>query len=139
MTRSVELRMRARPENLVLARLALSGVARGAGLTEEITSDLRLAITEACTNVIQHAYAGSDPGDSDVVVRFVLEQDALVVEVNDSGVGFDPESLESSPPEEPAEAGMGLRIIKALADEVEITTGASGSRLVLVRRFSSGG
>jgi serine/threonine-protein kinase RsbW len=135
---TVELRMRARAENLALARLALGGIALKLGLSEELTSDLRLAVTEACTNAIQHAYPESEAGDREVVVRFVVRTDSLLVVVEDSGGGFDDvdEPREESS-EDGVEHGMGLRIIRALTDELEITTGSSGSRILFVRRFSA--
>src|SRR5215831_8597748 len=89
-TETVELRMDARPENLVLARLALGGVAARTPLGDDVVADLKLAVTEACTNTIEHAYAG-DTGSNEIVVRFALDDDALSVEVQDWGAGFDTE------------------------------------------------
>ena len=54
----VELRIAARAENVALARLALSGVAAAAGAPPGVVADLKLAVSEACTNAVQHAYAG---------------------------------------------------------------------------------
>ena len=63
------------------------------GRRSERTSvaDLKLAVTEACTNAIEHAYSG-DQGDNEVVVRFALDDDTLSVEVQDWGSGFDAEA-----------------------------------------------
>src|SRR4029077_16998162 len=84
---TVELRMDARPENLVLARLALGGIVARTSLEDDAVADLKLAVTEACTNSIEHAYAG-DHEDNEVVVRFLVDDDALSVEVQDWGTGF---------------------------------------------------
>ena len=70
---TVELRMDARPENLVLARLALGGIVARTSLEDDAVADLKLAVTEACTNSIEHAYAG-DPEDNEVVVRFLARR-----------------------------------------------------------------
>jgi len=68
--RTLELTLDARPQNLALIRLALAGVAANAGAPREVVSDLKLAVTEACTNVIQHAYGG-DASAGEIVVRQV--------------------------------------------------------------------
>src|SRR4051812_1340637 len=85
--RSVRLRIPARPEHIVLARLALSGVAELSPLTEEAVADLKLALTEAVSNSVRHAYAG---GDGYVSIAFDLSASSLQIEVSDDGAGFDP-------------------------------------------------
>ena len=85
---TVELRLDARAENLALARLALAGVAANAGASREVVSDLKLAVTEACTNVIQHAYPDGENGE--IVVRYTVAEGELAIEVEDTGVGFEP-------------------------------------------------
>jgi serine/threonine-protein kinase RsbW len=115
----------ARPEYLLLARLALTGVARLAQADEEAVADLRLAVTEAAANACRHAYP-DEVGD--VTVHFDLGVDGRVeVVVEDDGPGFVRESVEEWRPDELGEDGMGLAIIRAVADEVEIGARASGS------------
>jgi serine/threonine-protein kinase RsbW len=132
---TVELRLEAHAENLALARLALSGVAANVGASREIVSDLKLAVTEACTNVVKHAYGPDEVGE--IVVRYTVEPGAITVEVEDSGGGFQPEVPS------PAEAslngnrhGMGLMIIRVLSDELDISSSTSGTRVLFVKRFS---
>jgi serine/threonine-protein kinase RsbW len=125
---TVELRMDARPENLVLARLALGGVAARTPLGDDVVAALKLAVTEACTNAIEHAYAG-DPGANEIVVRFALGDDALSVEVQDWGTGFD---TDVEPPREEElrdHAGVGLMLIRSLTDELTIESGGAGSTI----------
>ena len=115
----------AKAEYLLLARLALTGVARLGLADEETLSDLRLAVTEAAANACRHAYHG-DVGD----VKLQLElgpNDRLEVVVEDAGPGFDDSSVVDWQPEELGEDGMGLAIIRAVADEVEIGARADGS------------
>ena len=83
------LTLDARPGNLALTRLALAGVATNAGAPREVVSDLKLAVTEACTNVIQHAYGVGD-GVGTIVVRYSSEPGMISIEVEDSGSGFEP-------------------------------------------------
>lgn len=115
----------ARPEYLLLARLALTGVARLEHADEEALADLRLAVTEAAGNACRHAYPD---GPGDVSVRFELDGDGrLDVAVEDGGPGFDQHSVEEWRPDQLGEDGMGLAIIRAVADEVEIGARADGS------------
>jgi serine/threonine-protein kinase RsbW len=130
----VELRMDARPENLVLARLALAGVVARAPLGEDVVADLKLAVTEACTNAIEHAYAG-DAGDNEVVVRFSLDEEVLAVQVQDWGSGFDADR--HAPEDELRDhAGVGLMLIRSLTDELTIASAADGSTVTFVKRLS---
>ena len=115
----------ARPEYLLLARLALTGVARLAEHDEEALADLRLAVTEAAANACRHAYDGTD---GDVTVQLLLAPDGtLEVVVEDDGPGFDEASVGEWDAEALGEDGMGLAIIRAVADDVEIGTRASGT------------
>ena len=87
-TRSVRLRVPARAEYIALARLALSGLADIVALPEELLADLKLALTEAVSNSVRHAYAD---GAGFVSIAYELTGDALAVEVVDDGKGFDPD------------------------------------------------
>jgi serine/threonine-protein kinase RsbW len=129
---TVELRLDARAENLALTRLALAGIAANAGASREIVSDLKLAVTEACTNVIQHAY-GSDAGTGEIVVRYTVEPEMLSIEVEDTGSGFD---VDASAATDRNGGGNGLLIIRALTDELSVTSTGSGTRVVFAKRFS---
>jgi serine/threonine-protein kinase RsbW len=142
---TVELRMDARPENLVLARLAVGGIAARSGFAEEAVADLKLAVTEACTNAIEHGYAGGD-GDDEIVIRAVADDEKMVIEVQDWGIGFDAEAHwgargEFRDPEELTfegrdRAGVGLRLIRSLSDELTVTSGPSGSLIAFAKRLS---
>ena len=115
----------ARPEYLLLARLALTGVARLAQADEEALADLRLAVTEAAANACRHAYA---EGEGDVTIQLTLSDDQqLEVIVEDDGPGFESESVAEWHAEDLGEDGMGLAIIRAIAEDVEIGPRESGS------------
>lgn len=124
----VRLTIPARAEYITLCRLALTGIARVRELSEEVLADLKLALTEAASNAVRHAYA--DHGAGTVEIRYELLPDKLVIEVIDEGGGFDPAEAKGSPGEL-SEGGLGIAIIRAIADEVEIGTqpGGKGSRL----------
>lgn len=129
---TVVLTMAARPENLALARLALTGVAAVAGVSDAALADLKVAVTEACTNAIQHAYpVGS--AEASVVVRYRTAAGLLEVEVEDGGCGFDPNQPPPVASQNDENQGMGLLIIRALAEEVVISSDESGSRVAFAK------
>ncbi|MHB1242763.1 MAG: ATP-binding protein [Gaiellaceae bacterium] len=134
MGRTVRLTIPARPEYITLSRLALSGLARVRALPEETLADLKLALTEACSNSVRHAYDG---GEGHVAISFELRDDRLIVEVADDGTGFDADAAPTNgePDAELSEGGLGIAIIRSIADEVEIGGGPDGrgSRLRFVK------
>jgi serine/threonine-protein kinase RsbW len=123
----VALTVPARAEFIALGRLALTGLARTRALSAEIVADLKLALTEACSNSVRHAY---DEGREGVVeIVYELSDDRIAIQVTDDGSGFDPEILERAQ-EELDEGGLGIAIIRALTDELEIgARPEGGSRL----------
>lgn len=125
---TVRLTIPARAEYITLCRLALTGIARVRDLSEEVLADLKLALTEAASNSVRHAYSGDDTGV--VQISYELLPDRLVIEVTDEGEGFDPGEADG-PPEELSEGGLGIAIIRAIADDVQIGTqpNGRGSRL----------
>ena len=120
-TGSVKLRFPADARYLVLARLSLSGVAQTAGLDADTLADLKLAITEACSNAVRHAYESGAGGD--INLRIDLERDRLSVEVVDQGRGFDPTTVDDWQASALHEQGMGLSIIRSVTDDLEIESG----------------
>jgi serine/threonine-protein kinase RsbW len=132
--RTVRLRIPARAEYVALARLALSGLADLADLPEELVADLKLALTEAVSNSVRHAYG---EGGGFVSVAFELGHDSLTVEVVDDGEGFDPEQPPALEGEELTEGGLGIAIIRTIADDFELDSrpGVRGSRLRFGKRL----
>ena len=131
--RTVRLTIPAKPEYITLSRLALSGLSRVRPLADDTLADLKLALTEACSNSVRHAY---DDGEGHVDIQFVLLDDRLVIEVADDGTGFEPHSTDPvAPGGELSEGGLGIAIIRSIADEVEIADGPGGrgSRLRFVK------
>jgi len=132
--RVVRLTIPAKPEYIALGRLTLAGISRVQPLPDETLADLKLALTEACTNSVRHAY--EDGGGGTVEIVFELGSDRLAVEVVDEGAGF--RADEQAAPGEPSESGLGIAIIKALADDFEVTEGDSGgSRLRFAKQLTA--
>jgi len=137
-SQAIRLTIPAKPEYITLGRLALTGIARlrAEPLSAEVLGDLKLALTEACTNSVRHAY-GDGAGLVEIV--YELHSDRLVVEVSDAGEGFEAPAGPHAAPDadELLEGGLGIAIIEALSDELEIGEGdGGGSRLRFVKRLA---
>jgi anti-sigma regulatory factor (Ser/Thr protein kinase) len=125
----VRLSLPARPENVAVVRHVLSGLAEALNLPSEIVEDMRLAVTEACTNVVRHAYDGERAGPIEIVLR--PDGDRLDVIVSDAGRGIGPSPDTAGP-------GLGLPLIASLVHRLEIQHAPSaGSRLAMT--FLRGG
>ena len=107
-------------ENLSLIRDFVTTIGQQARMDEQEISNLELAVDEACANVIEHAY-GHDISQ-EVIVRAVFDDDSVRISVIDTGKGFDPTkvtpaSIDSLVTERKS-GGLGIRLIKALMDDV---------------------
>ena len=113
---NVRLNLANTAENVVLVREMLSGVGEAVGLDSGDLSDVRTAVTEACNNVVLHAYGG-DPGPLEI--KLYLASQSLGVLVRDHGVGLpaEPGSLEADT------GGIGLHVIQTLTHTVEFLDG----------------
>jgi serine/threonine-protein kinase RsbW len=125
----VRLTLPARPENVAVVRHVLGAFAEALQLPDPLIEDMRLAVTEACTNVVRHAYADGEPGPVEILIR--PEGDSLLVVVSDTGRG-----LGSSPSS--SGTGLGLPLIAALSHSFEIEqVPDNGSRLRMAFRRGS--
>lgn len=132
----VALEIPARPAYLSLVRLivdaAVGSLAPGLGGAR--LDDLKLAVTEACSNAIEaHQSAWSD---APIVVRCELEDKTVTVEVADRGGGFDPHRLAALPAAtDPMrlryESGLGIPLMKTLTDEILFVPGPDGTTVRL--------
>jgi anti-sigma regulatory factor (Ser/Thr protein kinase) len=113
MTPDMELALTARAENIVIVRHALGGLGEAFDVPEPKLSDIRLAVTEACSNVVVHAYPDDQEGTMEVVASMDEDERALTVLVRDWGRGIRPRS--DSPG-----LGLGLSLIAALAESVQL-------------------
>jgi anti-sigma regulatory factor (Ser/Thr protein kinase) len=104
------------PESLALVRHALAGVAEAVEVPDRALDDLKVAVTEACTNVVLHAYEGAAERGT-ILVDVWHPAPRLVVQVSDGGTGIAPR-IDRPPPG----LGLGLRLIAMLTAEVRITT-----------------
>ena len=108
----VLLVMPARPEGVGVVRQALAGVADALDFDASVLADMKMAVTEACTNVVVHAY--DDEGMLEV--EMLAGEDGLTIVVRDFGTGIQPRPARSGAPA----LGLGLPLIAALSDSFEL-------------------
>jgi len=121
----VWLRVPARPENVALARQALAGLCEALPTSAKVLADVKLAVTEACTNCVVHAYPNGLREDAVIEVEASPGDGELVVVVRDYGRGITPNT------ESPG-LGLGLPLIAALSRSVEFRSGrTSGAEVVM--------
>ena len=121
--RAVELSVPALPENVAVIRRLLTAFAGSLHLDRQLVDDMRLAVTEACTNVVRHAYPGDEVGTIDVTVT--PTDDALYVVVGDRGRGIGPSTDTRGP-------GLGLPLMAAIVESLEIEQApGAGSRVAM--------
>lgn len=134
-TNIVSLVIPAKAEYIALGRLAVTGLLRPQAVEPEVIADVKLALTEACSNSIRHAYADSREGA--VEIRYELADGRLAVEVSDEGGGFDPAVL-AADAEELDEGGLGIAIIRAVTDDLSVgpREGGAGYRVRFTKALS---
>jgi anti-sigma regulatory factor (Ser/Thr protein kinase) len=106
----IRLTMPARAENVAVARHVVTALAEALAFPRHVVEDIRLAVTEACTNVVRHAYRGHD---GPLELHVIPEGERLEIVVRDEGLGMSPNPASDGP-------GLGLPLIAAIADAVEI-------------------
>ncbi|HXP99396.1 MAG TPA: ATP-binding protein [Solirubrobacteraceae bacterium] len=110
----IELALPARAENIAIVRHALGGLAEAYAVPEQKLADVRLAVTEACANVVVHAYPADREGLMEIVAS--MDDGHLTVLVRDWGRGIKPR------PDSPG-LGLGLSLIATLTERVQLERG----------------
>jgi serine/threonine-protein kinase RsbW len=113
-TPDVRLTMPARPEGVAVVRQALAGMADALDFDAAILADMKMAVSEACTNVVVHAYEDSD---GMLEVDMTGHHQGLTISVRDHGAGIQPHV---APSREVPALGLGLPLIAALSDSFEL-------------------
>ncbi|WP_139995713.1 anti-sigma B factor RsbW [Paenibacillus paridis] len=134
----IRLTIPARAEFIDVVRLTLFGIANKAGFSYEEIEDMKVAVTEACTNVVLHAYSNAQPGVVDI--RFEIEEKGISIRIKDEGTSFKYEpasksaSLHDKELNEISAGGLGLFMMHALMDKVEVFS-EKGTEVILTKLF----
>lgn len=129
MSAAVSLRLPARPENVAVVRQALTGLGDAYDLDPELLGDIKTAVTEACNNVVLHAYP-----DGEGIVEIEADSDGehTDVIVRDFGAGIQPRSFS-----EERTLGLGLPLIATLSSRFEIRGGDPALGIEVDMTFSA--
>ena len=129
----LRLSIPAKPEYVVFTRLVLTGLSRATEIDEETLGDLKMAVTEVCSRSVRRAEAGEG---LQIELCYELVDGTLTVAVEEEGAAFSPEALEQTP-DTVSEDAMGLAIVQALVDELELVPlpDDRGSRLSFRKRL----
>ena len=127
----VELRIPRSCEFVRVARKTAAALAHQLAFTIHDVADIELAVSEACTNAVEHV-RGEECHE--ILLRFAVEPERLVMEVVDSGPGFDPSQTPDADLGEEGVGGLGLLVIRAVVDELDIESDAEvGTRVRMVK------
>ncbi|HEY5708649.1 MAG TPA: ATP-binding protein [Solirubrobacterales bacterium] len=129
--KGLQMKLPAKAENVAVIRHALSGLAEQIGMDEAGLADLKTVVTEACTNVVVHAYPN---GDGPLLVEAEPDEEGLTVTVRDSGSGISPEADPDR-----ASLKLGLSLIAALSSSFSISGGLDRGTEVMMRVPLRGG
>ena len=123
----LELELQAVPERVPSARSAITRLCEHLEIDEELAGQIRLAVTEACTNCVLHAYGGECDIDFTFALEASVDDDDLLVVVRDAGAGI------SAARSARAGLGLGLRLMRQAASSVDVTSRPGGGTRVAMR------
>ena len=123
----LKIELQAVPERVPSARSAITRLCEHLEIEEELAGQIRLAVTEACTNCVLHAYADANGADSTFALEARVDDDALVVVVRDAGAGI------TAARSAGAGLGLGLRLMRQSASSVDVTSRPGGGTRVAMR------
>ncbi len=116
-----QLRIKSRTSNLSDVREFIAREARKFGFNDEEVNKITLAVDEACTNIIKHAYKYA--GDLPILLELLTRNNTFSVIIEDKGVSFDPEAVKLPDMKEHLKSykrgGFGMYLMKSLMDKVE--------------------
>jgi len=128
-TRAAEL------ESLAVFRKFIADSCGKHNIAENIVFDLKLAVDEACTNIIEHGYKDMDPGS--IILSFRIESERILVQITDFGHVFEPDSAPkpdiAAPLEERELGGMGLYLIYKTMDNIDYQSTEEGNTLTFTK------
>jgi anti-sigma regulatory factor (Ser/Thr protein kinase) len=108
-----------------------------AGIGDATCQDIKLAVDEACTNIIEHGYADIDPGS--IIIEFYADKHRAVITLTDFGHAFEPYEPEAPDVQSILESdhvgGFGLYFIYQTMDEVDYQSNEDGNSLVLTKKL----
>ncbi len=135
--RSYRLKIPSRTDNLEIIRNFVSGVARKVGFDKDDVNKIELAIDEACTNVIEHAYQCDESCNIDIAIKIDFKKFTIIV--TDRGKSFTMQDVElpdmKSYLAELRVGGLGIYLMKQLMDEVKYQSRSGVNEVQMIKYF----
>ena len=126
---TIKMELTSNPQYVGVIRLTTSGIANKIGFCLDDIEDIKVAVSEACTNAIKHSL------DKKFYVEYTIFENGLTIEIIDRGKGYDVDSVDKPNLEEPKESGLGLFIIQSLMDDVEIKSDANNGTSIKMTKY----
>lgn len=126
---TIKMEISSNPEYVGIIRLTTSGIANKIGFSIEDIEDLKVAISEACTNAIKHSL------DDVFTITYKMLENGLTIEIKDEGQGYDIKSVSEPDIENLQESGMGLFIIESLMDDVTIESQEGKGTTITITKY----
>ncbi|MGL5711893.1 MAG: ATP-binding protein [Paraclostridium sp.] len=130
---TIKMEVASNPDYVSIVRLTVSGIANKIGFSLDDIEDIKVAVSEACTNAIKHG------SDENFYVTFSLLENGLTIEIEDKGEGYDVNSVEKPDLSNPKENGLGLFIIETLMDEVSTMSKNDEGTVVKMTKYLGDG
>lgn len=131
---SVKITIPSHPKYLYIVRSVTSKIGEIYGIDETLVNDLRLAIDEACTNVIRHAYKGDTT--KRIILKYTVKPKEFIVVLEDTGIKADINKLKGRELDDIKPGGLGIHFIKRVFDIFMLDEKKKkGNRLILVKHF----
>ena len=126
---TIKMEIASNPQYVSVVRLTTSGIANKIGFCLEDIEDIKVAVSEACTNAIKHSL------DNRFSVEYTIFENGLTIQITDSGKGYDVEAVSKPNLEEPKESVLGLFIIQILMDEVYIKSDIDHGTIIKMTKY----
>ena len=126
---TIKMEIGANPDLVGIIRLTTSGIANKIGFSIDDIEDIKVAVSEACTNAIKHSY------DKSVNIIYTILENGLDIEIRDNGKGYDVKSIDEPDLTQPRENGLGIFIIKTLMDDVNIESKDNQGTIIKMTKY----
>lgn len=135
MTQRFQITRAAELESLQIFRGFITECCARYDIPNDTVLDLKLAVDEACTNIIEHGYKGMDPGS--IILSFRIESDRILVQITDFGHVFEPADAPKPDVEAALEdrplGGLGLFLIYQTMDNIDYQSSGDGNTLTFTK------
>lgn len=126
---TIRMEITSNPQYVGIIRLTTSGIANKIGFPIDDIEDIKVAVSEACTNAIKHS------NDDIFNITFNILDNGLNIEIQDNGQGYDISKIKAPDLENPKENGLGLFIIQSLMDDVSIESNDKDGTIIKMTKY----